>query len=82
MKKALKDLLGSKKFLVTLAAIIVWVGGKAGLGLSTEMVLPIVTLLGVFVGGQAVADLGKEKAKVASDAITKASAAITDITDM
>lgn len=63
MKQAIKDLLASKKFIVTLAAIIVWIGGKVGLGLSTEMVLPIVTLLGVFVGGQAYADAGKETEK-------------------
>ncbi len=71
MKQAIKDLFGSKKFLVTLAAIIVWVAGKAGLGLSTEMVLPVVVLLGTFVGGQAVADLGKEKAKIVKDVIVK-----------
>ena len=66
MKQALKDLLASKKFLVTLAAILVYVGGKLGLNLTTDQLMPVLALLASFVVGQGVADMGKEKAKVDS----------------
>ena len=68
MKKAIKDLLASKKFLVTLVAIIVAVGGKFGLDLNTETVISIVGPLMGFVLGQGLADFGKEKAKIEAGA--------------
>ena len=61
MKKAIKDLLGSKKFLVTLATVVVWVGGKAGLDLSTETAMGIMVPLMWYVLGQGLADFGTGK---------------------
>lgn len=67
MSQALKDLLSSKKFLVAVLSIVVWAIGKAGLSLTVEQLLPIVGPLWVYIFGQGLADLGKEKAKVEAE---------------
>ena len=64
MKKALKDLFASKKFLAALTGGIIWVAGKVGFGLSAATVGPVGALLAVFIVGQGIADTGKEKAKI------------------
>lgn len=63
MKQALKDLLTSKKFLVMLAAILVWAAGKAGLNLTTEQLLPVLVAMATYIVGQGLADFGKEAEK-------------------
>ena len=62
--RTIKDLLSSKKFLASLASMVVVVGGHFGFELSDKEVLGIVSPLILYVVGQSAADLGKEKAKV------------------
>lgn len=64
MKKALMELLASKKFLVALLSVVVFGLGKAGLSLTVEQLLPVLAPLWGYIFGQGLADLGKEKAKV------------------
>lgn len=64
MWEAIKGILSSKKALMAFVSILVWVVAKAGLDLSTEQLLPIVGPLWLYIFGQGIADLGKEKAKV------------------
>jgi hypothetical protein len=59
----IKELLASKKFLAALIAIVVWVGGYAGLDLSFEDVAPVVGVIIAYILGQGFADTGKEAAK-------------------
>jgi hypothetical protein len=66
MKDTIKTLLTSKKFLVALAAALVWILGRFGLDLDKEELLGAVTPLWAYVLGQGIADHGKEAAK-ASD---------------
>ncbi len=64
MKEALKGLLGSKKFYMTLTSIIVYIVGHFGLDVSFEELAPVMGALGTFVIGQGIADNGKERAKI------------------
>lgn len=66
MKELLRALLESKKFAATVAAILVWVLGRAGLDVSDDMLLPIVGSLVAFVLAQGWADKGKEAVKEAA----------------
>ena len=59
MKDMLKTLLTSKKFLVALIALVVWVGGKVGLDLNNEELLGAVTPLWAYIIGQGIADTKK-----------------------
>lgn len=59
-----KTLLTSKKALATLAAILVWVIGRAGADVDAEELLPVIASLAAFVVGQGWADSGKEAAKL------------------
>ena len=68
MKQAIKDLFASKKFILTLVAIIVWVVGKAGLHLEPAVVEGVVGLLALLITGISLADLGKEKGKALAGA--------------
>jgi uncharacterized membrane protein YeaQ/YmgE (transglycosylase-associated protein family) len=73
MKKALVDMFGSKKALAamagTVASALVLLAGKQGYALDAaaaqSLVQVILGLVGAYVLGQGVADLGKEKAKLA-----------------
>ncbi len=69
MKKALLDMLGSKKFLAMIAAVLVATAGKFGLDLSTESVLLIIGPIMVYIGGQGLADFGKEKKPLLFEAL-------------
>lgn len=61
-----KGLLESKKFLAAaIAAGLSFAGIRAGM--SAAEVGMIVAPLGVYIGGQAIADFGKERQKVAQD---------------
>ena len=64
MWNTVKQLLASKKALATIVAILVWLVGKFGLEVESELLYGIVGPLLVYVTGQSIADFGKEKAKV------------------
>lgn len=64
MLEAIKALLGSKKFLVMLAGIIVAVLAKVGVPLDPDLVNQVVGLAAAYIVGQGIADHGKEAAKV------------------
>lgn len=72
VKLVLKALFSSKKFLALLAGILVWLIGKAGLALTEADVMPALMLIGVYIGAQGVADMGKEKVKEEVKALEKA----------
>lgn len=65
----LKQILTSKKALVTLAAVIVWALAQAGVAVTPEQVLPLLGVLASFVVGQGLADIGKEAKKVEGETI-------------
>lgn len=79
MKKALLDLVTSKKFLTALTAIIVYVAGRSGFGVDTAVLDRIYAALLVYVGAQGIADNGKSAAQVAAGAAV-ASATLSPIT--
>ena len=60
----LKSLLTSKKFLAAVLACVAWLLGKLGLHLDNDELLGAVLPLWTYVIGQAIADHGKEAAKV------------------
>ena len=62
--KVIKNLFGSKKFLAAFAAALVCVVAELGVELSEELVNQLLVIVGVYILGQGVADIGKEKAKV------------------
>ena len=66
MKKALLDLVTSKKFLTALTAIIVYVAGRSGFDVDTAMLDRIYGAL--LVCAQGIADNGKSAAQVAAGA--------------
>jgi uncharacterized membrane protein YuzA (DUF378 family) len=63
IKPILAALFGSKKFILTMAAILVWLAGKGGLALTEADVTPVLYLLGGLVGAIGLADFGKESTK-------------------
>lgn len=63
-----KQLLTSKKFWLTIVAIIVWVAGRFGLDVSSADLEPIVIAIGALVVGQGFADSGKEAARITAAA--------------
>lgn len=79
MRDALKDMLGSKKFLASLAGIVavllIRVAGHFGIALddatAASVADRVVLLVGTYVGGQAIADHGKEAAAVKAEAEAK-----------
>jgi len=64
MKKALKDLFGSKRALSTMAGLLVAGLAKVGLDLSDEIALGLMALVGMFVLSQGSADKSKEAVKL------------------
>jgi hypothetical protein len=64
MWNTLKEMLKSKKALMALVSVLVWVSGKAGLQLDNETLLGAVTPLWAYILSMAAADFGKEKAKI------------------
>lgn len=63
MIKALKQMLGSKKFLAAVVGLIVGFAAKKGLDLDTESLMAILSPILAYILGQGVADMGKEKVK-------------------
>ncbi len=60
-----KDMFGSKKFQAALATVVAMVCNSAfEWNVSQETLLPILGIIAVYIVGQGVADIGKEKAKV------------------
>ncbi|HEX3763176.1 MAG TPA: hypothetical protein VHW23_30995 [Kofleriaceae bacterium] len=68
MKNALFDLFASKKFLVALTAIIVYIAGRFGFDVDTTVLDRIYAALLVFIGAQGIADNGKSAAQIAASA--------------
>ena len=64
MKKAVADLLSSKKFVTAIVALLVLAGAKFGLNLDPELLVAILGIFAVLIGAQGAADMGKEAAKV------------------
>jgi hypothetical protein len=59
----IKDLFTSKKFLATLAGIVVSVLAAVGFEIETEIVLGLLLSISAYVVGQGIADNGKEAEK-------------------
>lgn len=64
MGDALKEMFTSKKFLATLAGIVITLAAKVGLNIDDETAAMIVGLISAYILGQGVADAGKSKAKI------------------
>lgn len=67
----LAELLNSKRFVAAVVAAIVAAGGKLELNWSTETVALVVAPFVAYIGSQAVADHGKEKARIENGILTK-----------
>ncbi len=61
-----RALFSSKKFVAMLAGLVATLVAKIGLELDEATVTQIVSLVAVYIGGQGLADMGKEKAKAES----------------
>lgn len=77
MLNALKGLLGSKKFLMTLAGLIVAFLAKRGFNVSDEIVLAILGFFASAIVGQGIADNGKAAAQVGAISSVQESQAVT-----
>ena len=64
MINAIKEMLKSKKFIASVAGVIVAATAKIGLDLDTEAVAAIVAPFVAYILGQGWADAGKEVAKI------------------
>ena len=56
------EILNSKKFQGLLVGVAVTIAADQGLDLDRETIFALVGLFATYIGGQAVADIGKEKA--------------------
>lgn len=65
LKEVIKALFSSKKFVAALVAMLVWIAGKVGLHLSTEVISGAIAPLLTYIVGQGIADQGKPAALVA-----------------
>jgi len=72
MPTVIKDLLGSKKFLVSFVAVLVWILGRFGFHIDEEALLTVLSPFYAYILAQGVADHGKEAAKINADAAPKA----------
>jgi hypothetical protein len=64
MKAAILEMLGSKKALAMLLAVIIWLVGRWGIQLDADDLAKAVMPIWVYIGAQAIADHGKGKAEV------------------
>lgn len=64
MWKAVKALLGSKKFLITAAAVVGWVVAKFGYNIPSEELQDVMLAAGALVLAIGLQDHGKEKAAI------------------
>jgi hypothetical protein len=65
-----RSLLTSKKFMAAIIGSLVTIGSKYGLKLDPDVVGEIAGLFGLYIAGQAVADHGKESAKITAVALS------------
>ena len=64
MLQALKGMLGSKKAIAMVVGLLVSIGGKYGLEIPTQELTAVLSPLLVYIAGQGIADIGKEKARI------------------
>jgi len=64
MGQAIGELFSSKKFLMMLIGVIVWFAGRYGINLDPATLYPPLALIATAIFGQAIADHGKEAAKI------------------
>ena len=65
LMQVLKDLLASKKGIAAMAGVLSIVAGSLGFAFLTETaMMQLLGILGAFIVGQGMADIGKEAAKV------------------
>lgn len=65
-----QTMLGSKKFLATMGGVLVAVGNAKGwLGLPADAVLQVLGMLGSYVVGQGIADIGKTRPTLTATSI-------------
>jgi hypothetical protein len=64
MGQAISDMITSKKFLMMVVGLIVWFAGRYGFSVDPSMLYPPLALIVAGIAGQAVADHGKEAAKI------------------
>ena len=64
----LKSLLSSKKFIVTIGSMLATLVAKLGFNVDQEVINSLLLTAAVYVGGQSVADMGKEKEKAKAEA--------------
>ena len=69
IKPVLLGLFGSKKFMVLLAGVIVWLLGKGGLAITEADVTPVLQLMAVWLGAQGLADFRKEGDKALAESM-------------
>lgn len=64
----LRDVLSSKKAMAAITGILLIISKSLGLPITEEMLYQILTMIGTYIVGQGVADIGKpaEQAKVAA----------------
>jgi hypothetical protein len=76
MKTAIMGLLGSKKFWMTILGCVT-LAVSDHLGIPQDKVVYIASLFGVQIGGQALADHGKEAARVEAEVAAEVDAAVS-----
>ena len=62
--KIVKELLSSKKFVAMIIGMIITIAASVGFNLDPELVTLLVGMVVTYIASQAVADVGKEKAKL------------------
>jgi acid phosphatase family membrane protein YuiD len=70
MKKAIRDLLSSKKAITTVVGLAVAISARYGFDVDRDFALAILGAFAVLVGAQGVTDAGKEAAKIKADMVT------------
>lgn len=68
MKQTFADLFSSKKFIVMIAAVVAYVTARLGFDVHQGDAENLLLLVGVWLGAQGAADLGKSSATVKSKA--------------
>ena len=60
----IKSLFGSKKFVAMLAGVAVYLASRFGFDVAQSDAENVLALVGLYIGGQSLADVGKEAAKL------------------
>lgn len=71
VKTLLTNLFGSKKFVAAVVSFVAMLTGRLGLNIPMEDLVPVVGPFWLYIVGQALADHGKERAKVTAEALKK-----------